>query len=805
MLLSYKWLSEYVDLSGITPEKLAEELTLHGVEVDAVQELGAGITNLVVGRVVSCEQHPDADKLKVCQVDVGEEESVQIVCGAPNVAEGQSVAVARVGGRLPGGMKIKRAKLRGQVSEGMICSLQELGFEGKVVPKKYSEGIFVFPEEVVPGTDAKEPLGLDDTVLELDLTPNRSDCLSYLGAAYEAAAVLNRDVYMPEPRIVPAKDRTEEFVKVKVQADEWNPYYGATMIRGVQVSESPLWLQTALMASGVRPLNNVVDITNYVLLEYGQPLHAFDFDRFGSDEVVVRRAEQDEKMTTLDGEERTLSAEHLVITNGIRPTALAGVMGGADSEVESASENLLLESAYFKPETVRKAQKDLGIRSDSSIRFEKGVDPNRVASAGERAASLIQQLAGGVVLADPVEHDTLNRDELKLDVEADRINASLGTDMSAADMSAVLERLRFGVKEKKGTLHVTVPTRRQDISIEPDIVEEVARLYGYDHIPVTLPNTPSTKGGLTTAQKRKRRIRRFLEGAGMHEAVSYSLTTAQKEAHFRSEEDPRVSVSLPMSEDRSSLRTTLIPHLLEALSHNRNRNLYNVSLFELGSVFHTAETDVTKQPEEKTYLAGAFTGMWETHEWQGEKKPVDFYVVKGVVEGLLAELKADVSFEKAERRGLHPGRTASVIINNRPAGVIGQLHPETAKAFSLAETYVVELDLDALLQAEEKAVRYRPIPRYPAVDRDIALVVDQAVSAAELEGIITESGQPLLDRVHLFDLYEGEHIAPGKKSAAFSLRYLDREKTLTEEDVAAVHGKVLDALEKKAGAQLRQQ
>lgn len=803
MLISYEWLKEYVDVSDISPEELAEQLTLHGVEVDAVKHLGTEITNLVVGEVISCEPHPDADKLKLCTVNVGEEDHIQIVCGAANVAKGQFVPVARVGGRLPGGVKIKRAKLRGQTSEGMICSLQELGFEGKVIPKKYSEGIYAFPEEVIPGMDAADLLGLNDAVLELDLTPNRSDCLSMLGVAYEAGAILNREVREPSPAIVPVKEKAEDYVRVKVEATDVNPYYGATMIRDVSISESPLWLQNILMASGVRPLNNVVDITNYVLLEYGQPLHAFDFDRFGSEEVVVRRARQDEKMTTLDGTERTLSSSHLVITNGASPTALAGVMGGATSEVELDTANLLLEAAYFDPAAVRQAQRDLDIRSDSSIRFEKGVDPNRVVKAGERAASLIQQLSGGSVLSDPVEYNELSLEEKEIEISLDRINASLGTDMTEEEAGNILERLQFSSKVKKGIFTVSVPTRRQDITIEPDIVEEIARLYGYDNIPVTLPNTPATLGGLTDKQKQKRKARRFLESCGMHEAVSYSLTTAQKEAAFTSSEAKRVPVALPMSEERSSLRTTLLPHLLDALSHNKNRSIYNVALYEMGAVFHTEEEQVTVQPEEKSYLAGAFMGLWQSHAWQGEKKKVDFFVAKGVVEGLLAELKVKASFVKVEKEGLHPGRTAQIFADGIPVGVIGQLHPHTAKEWSLPEVYVYELNLDMLLERPDKTMQYRAIPRYPAIDRDIALVVDQSVSALKLEEVIYDSGGELLTDVKLFDLYEGDHVAPGKKSVAFSLRYLDPEKTLTDEDVAAAHENVLSSLKEETGAMLR--
>ncbi|MCE7793405.1 phenylalanine--tRNA ligase subunit beta [Salipaludibacillus sp. CUR1] len=805
MLVSYKWLKEYVNLDDLTPAEVAEKLTRSGVEVDAVHSLSDGITNLVVGKVMKCEKHPQADKLNLCQVDVGESDPVQIVCGASNVGEGQFVAVARVGARLPGGMKIKRAKLRGEVSEGMICSLQELGFEGKVVPKKYSEGIFNFPQEMTAGEDAMAPLGLDDTVLELDLTPNRSDCLSMIGVAYEVAAILGREVNVPEPAIVASKEKASDYISVKVEASGDNPYYGANVIRGLQISESPLWLQTALMAAGVRPVNNVVDVTNYVLLEYGQPLHAFDLDRFGSEEVVVRRAADGEKIVTLDDIERTLSGDHLVITNGNDPVALAGVMGGATSEVETESVNILLEAAYFSPASVRKASRDLGLRSDSSVRFEKGVDPNSVAEAGARAASLIQQLSGGEILEGPVEFDELNKNEKEVRISLNKINSVLGTHMTAEEVSQIFDQLQFGIDEKDGEFSVTVPTRRQDISIEADLVEEAARLYGYDNIPVTLPNTPSTPGGLTAEQLKKRKARRFLEGAGMLEAVNYSLTTADKEAYFKEESKSRVKVALPMSEERSALRTTLIPHLLDDLSYNKNRNIYNVHLYEMGTVFHTEEETVTVQPDEKTFLAGALMGLWQEHSWQGEKKPADFFVLKGIVEGLLKELNitGEIRFVQSEKKGLHPGRTASLYIDGTEAGVLGQLHPAAAKEWSLPETYVFELDLSILMSFPAEAVRYEAIPRYPGMDRDIALVVDEDIKAEELEKVIVAHGGSLLSTVSVFDLYQGENLEAGKKSLAFSLRYQNREKTLTEEEITEVHTKVLQALEEKLGAKLR--
>ncbi|SDZ53773.1 phenylalanyl-tRNA synthetase beta chain [Evansella caseinilytica] len=805
MLVSYKWLKKYIQIEDLTAEEIAEQLTRSGVEVDIVTPMNKGVKNIVAGKVVACEKHPEADKLNVCQVDIGEEELAQIVCGAANVGKDQYVVVAKVGARLPGGMKIKRAKLRGQVSEGMICSLQELGFEGKLVPKEYAEGIYQFPTAVTPGEDVIPLLNLDDHVLELDLTPNRSDCLSMLGVAYEIGAILGREVTLPEVKEVESTIEAAGTVAVSVEAKDDCPYYGAMIIKDVTISPSPLWLQTTLMAAGIRPINNVVDVTNYVLLEYGQPLHAFDLERFGSKEVLVRRAFEGEKIMTLDGAERTLSAEHLVITNGKEPVALAGVMGGANSEVQQDTTTILLEAAYFSGITVRKASRDLGLRSDASARFEKGVDPNRVKEAGLRAAAMISELAGGTVVSDVTEYDALDRGEKEVTISLAKINDLLGTAIDTVTVKTIFNKLQFAAKEDNDIFHISVPTRRQDIAIEADVIEEVARLYGYDNIPATLSYTATTPGGLTELQAKKRKVRRFLESVGIHEAVNYSLTTAEKESLFEKRSAERIKLALPMSEERSTLRTTLLPHLLDALSYNKNRGILNVALYEIGGVFHTNEAALTTQPSEKTYLSGAFMGLWYEHAWQGEKKPVDFFVVKGIVEGLLEELAidADVRFDQAEVTGLHPGRTACLKVNGKSVGVIGQLHPNTAKAWSLPETYVFELDFHQLADQDEKVVRYAPIPRFPAMDRDIALVVDENVKAEEVEQVIHELGGDLLKHVALFDLYQGEHLESGKKSLAFSLRYQDPEKTLTDEEVTVVHEKVLVGLEERIGATLR--
>jgi phenylalanyl-tRNA synthetase beta chain len=806
MLVSYKWLQDYVDVKEHSARDIAEKMTRGGIEIDFVHQLNQGISGVVVGFVKECQQHPNADKLNVCQVDIGEDELVQIVCGAKNVAAGQHVAVAKVGAVLPGNFKIKKAKLRGEVSQGMICSLQELGIDSKLVQKEYAEGIYVFRDEVEVGSDALAALNLDDEVLELDLTPNRADCLNMLGVAYEVAALYGKEVTLPTIEVNTNDESASDYIKVKVEATEDNPYYGAIIIKDVKVSPSPLWLQNRLMAAGIRPISNVVDITNYVLLEYGQPLHAFDYNRFGSKEVVVRRAKDGETIVTLDDQERTLSSDHLVITNGKEPVAIAGVMGGATSEVHSETTTVLLEAAYFTGSTIRKASRDLGLRSDASTRYEKGVAQDRVLAAGRRAAALIAELAGGTIVSGVVEQDLFSYELQTIDLDVNRVNTRLGTAISIEDVMSLLDRLGFTYEKNEEVLHVTIPSRRPDIQIEEDLMEEVARLYGYDNIPTTLPLGATTQGALTDYQKKRRHVRRVLERSGLSQVITYSLTSPEKAKGFAFEMNQTpVTLAMPMSEERSTMRTSLIPHLFDVLSYNFNRKNQDVHVYEIGSIFLSNEETLTNQPTEREMVAGALTGVWLEHGWQGEKKAVDFYVAKGILENLFQELgvEEEIVFEQSTLPDLHPGRTALIKLNGQEIGFIGQVHPSLQKDLGLKETYVYELELETLLQHQVKSVVYQALPRYPAMVRDIALVVDRHRSAGEVETVIRWAGGELLKKVCLFDLYEGEHMEEGKKSLAFSLTYLDPERTLTDEEVTKVHSEVLKMLEEHIGATLR--
>ncbi|KOS67715.1 phenylalanyl-tRNA synthase subunit beta [Lysinibacillus contaminans] len=804
MLVSLEWLKDYVSTQDLAPEVLAEKITRSGIEVDAVIDRASGMDKVVVGHVVSKEKHPEADKLNICQVDVGEAEPQQIICGAPNVDVGQKVIVARPGAHLPGGIKIKKAKLRGHESNGMICSLQELGIEGKLVPKAYAEGIYVLPADAEPGSDALALLGLRDTVLELGLTPNRSDALSMLGVAYEVGAILSEEVKYPEISYKTSSEKAEDVLKLRVEDLQANPMYVAKVVKNVKITESPMWLQHRLMAAGVRPHNNVVDVTNYVLMEYGQPLHAFDYDSLATGEIVIRKATEGETITTLDDQERTLKASDLVITNGKEPVAIAGIMGGANSEVTEKTTTVVIESAYFDGLTVRQTSRDLGLRSDASARFEKGVDPNRVVPAAERAAALLAELAGGEVLEGTCIVDELDKTPARVVVSPDFINERLGMKISLEEMLTILDRLKFDVEAANGLLIIDVPTRRQDIKIEEDIVEEIARLHGYDEIPMTLPEGAQV-GRLTPYQEKRRVVRNFMEGAGLYQAVTYSLTSESLSQRFALKTEPVTRLLMPMSEDRSTLRQSLVPHLIEAAAYNVARKADSVALYEVGSVFLGQSAE--GQPVEEEHVAAVLTGKWVDHAWQGEHKAVDFFVLKGIVEGLVGKLGLGerLSFVKAEVDGLHPGRTASILLDGEKVGIIGGLHPAEQKAWGVKDTYVMEMNLVALLaaSANEAPLGYTPVPRFPAMSRDIALVLDRATAAGEVVSVIRAANVKLLKDIRIFDVYEGEKMEAGKKSVAFSLTYFDPERTLTDEEVVAAHNKVLKAIATIEGTEVR--
>ncbi|HHO7553245.1 TPA: phenylalanine--tRNA ligase subunit beta [Staphylococcus aureus] len=792
MLISNEWLKEYVTIDDSVSD-LAERITRTGIEVDDLIDYTKDIKNLVVGFVKSKEKHPDADKLNVCQVDIGEDEPVQIVCGAPNVDAGQYVIVAKVGGRLPGGIKIKRAKLRGERSEGMICSLQEIGISSNYIPKSFESGIYVFSESQVPGTDALQALYLDDQVMEFDLTPNRADALSMIGTAYEVAALYNTKMTKPETTSNELELSANDELTVTIENEDKVPYYSARVVHDVTIEPSPIWMQARIIKAGIRPINNVVDISNYVLLEYGQPLHMFDQDAIGSQQIVVRQANEGEKMTTLDDTERELLTSDIVITNGQTPIALAGVMGGDFSEVKEQTSNIVIEGAIFDPVSIRHTSRRLNLRSESSSRFEKGIATEFVDEAVDRACYLLQTYANGKVLKDRVSSGELGAFITPIDITADKINRTIGFDLSQNDIVTIFNQLGFDTEINDDVITVLVPSRRKDITIKEDLIEEVARIYGYDDIPSTLPVFDKvTSGQLTDRQYKTRMVKEVLEGAGLDQAITYSLVSKEDATAFSMQQRQTIDLLMPMSEAHASLRQSLLPHLIEAASYNVARKNKDVKLFEIGNVFFA--NGEGELPDQVEYLSGILTGDYVVNQWQGKKETVDFYLAKGVVDRVSEKLNLEFSYRRADIDGLHPGRTAEILLENKVVGFIGELHPTLAADNDLKRTYVFELNFDALMAVSVGYINYQPIPRFPGMSRDIALEVDQNIPAADLLSTIHAHGGNILKDTLVFDVYQGEHLEKGKKSIAIRLNYLDTEETLTDERVSKVQAEIEAAL-----------
>ncbi|HDG1207895.1 TPA: phenylalanine--tRNA ligase subunit beta [Staphylococcus aureus] len=792
MLISNEWLKEYVTIDD-SVSNLAERITRTGIEVDDLIDYTKDIKNLVVGFVKSKEKHPDADKLNVCQVDIGEDEPVQIVCGAPNVDAGQYVIVAKVGGRLPGGIKIKRAKLRGERSEGMICSLQEIGISSNYIPKSFESGIYVFSEAQVPGTDALQALYLDDQVMEFDLTPNRADALSMIGTAYEVAALYNTKMTKPETTSNELDLSANDELTVTIENEDKVPYYSARVVHDVTIEPSPIWMQARLIKAGIRPINNVVDISNYVLLEYGQPLHMFDQDAIGSQQIVVRQANEGEKMTTLDDTERELLTSDIVITNGQTPIALAGVMGGDFSEVKEQTSNIVIEGAIFDPVSIRHTSRRLNLRSESSSRFEKGIATEFVDEAVDRACYLLQTYANGKVLKDRVSSGELGAFITPIDITADKINRTIGFDLSQNDIVTIFNQLGFDTEINDDVITVLVPSRRKDITIKEDLIEEVVRIYGYDDIPSTLPVFDKvTSGQLTDRQYKTRMVKEVLEGAGLDQAITYSLVSKEDATAFSMQQRQTIDLLMPMSEAHASLRQSLLPHLIEAASYNVARKNKDVKLFEIGNVFFA--NGEGELPDQVEYLSGILTGDYVVNQWQDKKETVDFYLAKGVVDRVSEKLNLEFSYRRADIDGLHPGRTAEILLENKVVGFIGELHPILAADNDLKRTYVFELNFDALMAVSVGYINYQPIPRFPGMSRDIALEVDQNIPAADLLSTIHAHGGNILKDTLVFDVYQGEHLEKGKKSIAIRLNYLDTEETLTDERVSKVQAEIEAAL-----------
>ena len=790
MLVSYNWLKQYTNIEDNATD-LAEKITRGGIEVEGVEYLADNISNVVVGYVETKEKHPDAEKLNVCTVNVGEEDNLQIVCGAPNVDAGQYVIVAKVGATLPG-IKIKKAKLRGVESQGMICSLKELGLNQSVVPKNYQDGIYVFESEQKLGADAVEVLGLNDYILDLSITPNRADALSMRGLAYELGALYNQKVTFADSEVEENYSDTE--LKVVVESDSCKNYLGQ-VVKNIEVKDSPLWLQTRLMNSGIRPINNIVDITNFVLLEFGQPMHAFDKDLVGNS-IVVRNAKEGEVLETLDGEERKLKESDLVITDGTKPIALGGVMGGKNTEVSNNTKNIILESAYFNPVSIRRTSAAHGLRSDSSARFEKGIDPNMQKAAIQRAVELILELCPNATVEASV--GVVNKEEEKeVVISTSYINNYLGITLSTEEITSILESLSFSVEVNGEELTVKIPTRRPDISIKQDLVEEVIRIYGYDNLASTLPKfSKTTKGGLTYSQRAIRDLRKVYVGLGFNDTINYSLVSDEESTQYTLDNHHKVRLMMPMTETHSTLRQSLIPGLLNTVQYNVARKQKDLKLLEIGRVFFGSGDD-NIQPKETLYLSGALTGEENSTKWLNESSVIDFYTAKGYLEVIFERLGLDekVLYKKAKIDGMHPGRTAEVYLGEKLIGFIGEIHPVVASDKDLNETYVFEINLDEVISESKVKPRYEEVTKYPEITRDIAMLVDLVDEYQNIYDVIESINSKLITKIELFDLYVGPELLVGKKSIALTITYSDKQKTLTDEEVTKVHEKVLKALD----------
>lgn len=807
MQVSFNWLKEYLNLEDVTPYELGERFTLSGLEVENVYDHDGGIDNLVVGEILTVEPVKDSEHLHYTTVNIGKSEPQSIVCGAPNVEVGQKVVVALPGAVLPGDFEIKETTMMEYPSNGMVCSLQELGFDESVVAKEYAEGIYVLPEESVPGEDANPLLGLDDYIYEFDITPNRADALSMRGVAHEVSAVLDKPLRFKEKELLENPDVSiEDKIKVSVEDSDDTPIYEMRVIEDVEIKESPLWLQRKLMAAGMRPIDNLVDTTNYIMLEYGQPLHAFDYDAIGTNEIYVRRAHENEVIVTLDGKERHLSEENLVITDGENAIGLAGVMGGANSHISDKTTNVALEAAVFDPILIRRTAGQLDLRSEASSRYEKGLNHAVVTKALNHAAALMAELGGGKVVQGVAHERALEPEIAHVPVSLDYLNGLLGLDLSEPVLFDILERLGFGfeVFEEEDNIVVHVPPRRWDISIPADIAEEVARIYGYNRVPATLPSGKWLPVELTPDQEATRLVNAYLESVGLNQAITYSLTTTEKANTFTSHKNEDTTLQSPMSEDHKTLRKSLIPGLLDAAQYNRARSMRNVFLYETGSVYLQVENQ--KLLDERKHAAGLLMGSLESDNWVEESRSVDFFTVKGIVEELIGSfgLVPTVTYEAVtDRKDMHPGRTAKVLLNGLDIGYFGQIHPTTAREFDLEETYVFELNLKVLVEAEKVEIHQEEIPKYPGITRDIALLVDNTVTHQEIVDLIREESDQWLSSVTLFDYYQGENIPENKKSVAYSLYYQNPNKTLQEDEVNEDFEHIQNVLSDKLDADIR--
>ena len=799
MLLSRRWLNEFVPVDAADKE-FAEDMTLSGSKVEVTEVEGEEISNVVVGKVLEIVRHENSDHMWICQVDVGEGEPVQIVTGAQNVSQGDLVPVAKHNSTLPGGVHIKKGELRGVESNGMLCSYKELGMTDNDWPSSVVDGIFILESDpdlkargLKPGDDIREVLGFNDHVVEFEITPNRPDCLSVIGLAREAAVTFGKPLALHDPVVKGGGPGVlSELLDVETPATDLCPRYTARMVRNVKIGPSPLWMRERLRASGVRPINNIVDITNYVMLEYGQPMHAFDYRYVKGGKIIVRRAENGEQLTTLDGNVRDLTDSMLVIADETRAVGLAGIMGGENSEIVEDTVDVVFESANFNGTCIRRTALALGMRTEASAKFEKGLDILNTLPAVNRACELVELLGAGEVVDGVIDILNFVPQPTKLALHADKINALLGTDVAPEEMRRILKSLDFGVDGDE----ITVPSWRGDVAHYSDLAEEVARFTGYNNIPTTPMRGVTTQGGYSPEQVLERSLGTVCRSLGYDEIITYSFISPTYYDKIRwPEDDPRrksLKIMNPLGEDTSIMRTTVLPSMLEILTRNYNYRNKTARLYELGRTYFEKEDGMADEPKVLSL------GLYGPDE--------SFFTLKGAVEALLGSIRAEQITFRAERNNpsYHPGRCAKVYAGETEIGVLGQIHPLVAANYDVdTELYCAELSFDALIAAKGSDPEYVPLPKFPAVTRDIAVLVDTAVTVGDLEGCIQSAAKGLLKEVALFDIYNGANLPAGKKSVAFNLVLRSDERSLTAQEADDEVKVILDALEKGFGATLR--
>ncbi|NLY71471.1 MAG: phenylalanine--tRNA ligase subunit beta, partial [Clostridiales bacterium] len=773
MLVYTDWLKEYTDVNTDL-DNFSEKMIMSGSNIEAITHYGKGIEKVVVGRIEKVEKHPDADKLLICIVDIGQEEKVQIVTGAPNVFEGAYVPVILHGGKLPDGTTIKKGKLRGVTSYGMLCSAKELGYDDKNIPVEHKDGIWILDKEYPLGKDIVEALELAGEVIEFEITPNRPDCLSMLGMAREVAATFKGSLRYPETECKNEKGKASDYIKVSIKKPDLCRRYVARVVTDVKIGQSPWWLQKRLMYAGMRPINNIVDITNYVMLEYGQPIHAFDIRNIKGNEIIVDTAKEGELFTTLDGVERKLSKDTLLINDKERGIAIAGVMGGLNSEIQNDTTTIVVESANFNGDSIRKTSKKLGLRTEASSRFEKGIDPNLAAEAADRVCRLIEMLGIGTVTEGRVDVYPEQVEPKQVLVRVDRVNKVLGINLTKEEIEDIFISLEMEVETKDNNILVTPPTVRQDLQIEEDFIEEVARIYGYDKLPLTIPKG-NKEAKKTNYQILRDLTKEALVGMGVNEVQTYSFMDPKGLDKVKASNEDREFVRLinPLGEENSIMRTILTPNMLGVLAINYSRNIQLVKAFEIGNIF----LNITKDdglPIERENLCIACYGPDE-----------DFFTIKGIVQELFTKLGIkEVEYIPDETIDTyHPGRCAIISSNKRKLGVIGELHPDVLEKYDIdVRAYCCELNFDLIVSLADTEKYYRPLPKYPSTSRDIALLVDEEINVGEIESIIKNNGSDILESVELFDVYRGKQVPEGKKSVAFSLTYRASDRTLTDEE-----------------------